>query len=95
MVSRQRKNKGKAARVVWRMSGAAPLGEFVHIDTDEQAAAHADPKPEHRIEEPAAELPERGWHHSSHELVQGLDMTEQPLDTLPDDLFDQFLKKSR
>ncbi len=93
MVIRQRKNKGKTAKVVWRISDAAPLGEYVRTDADAEAAAHADPKPEHRIDEPPAEVPERGWHHSSHELVHGMDMTEQPLDTLPDDLFDQFLKK--
>jgi hypothetical protein len=100
MVIRLRKNKGKTARVVWRISDAAPLGEYVHIDADTAdtavaaAVAHVDPKPAHGVEDPH-ELPERGWHHSSHELVHGMDMLEQPLDTLPDELFDQFLKKSR
>ncbi|KNZ33491.1 MAG: hypothetical protein AD742_06260 [Methylibium sp. NZG] len=93
MVTRQRKSKdkdrGKAAKVIWRISASAPLGEYVHA---EPAAAN-DPPPEVKADDPPKELAERGWHYSTHELAHGLDMTEEPIDTLPNELFDQFFKK--
>ena len=93
MVTRQRKSKDKdktkAAKVVWRISASAPLGEYVHA---EPTAANDAPV-EVKADEAPKELPERGWHHSTHELAHGLDMSEEPIDTLPDDLFDQFFKK--
>lgn len=93
MVTRQRKSKDKdkkVAKVVWRISAAAPLGEYVHSQPD---MAGVQAPVETTVSATPKELAERGWHHSTHELVQGLDMTEEPLDTLPDDLFDQFFKK--
>ena len=101
MVTRQRKNKDKdkdkAPKVVWRISAAAPLGEYVHSQPDAPAEAEALAAAKAKAAAAAAhdepkELPERGWHHSTHELVHGLDMSEEPIDTLPDDLFDQFFK---
>jgi len=92
MVSKGRKGKEKPAKVVWRMSAAAPLGEFVDSEADKR-------KPAEPLEAPAPgdgqePPPERGWHFSSHELNQGIEVTEEPLDTLPDELFDHFVKKT-
>ncbi len=102
MVTRQRKNKdkdeNKSAKVVWRISAAAPLGEYVHFEPEAAAAqaaveAKAQAKAKAQADGEPKELPERGWHHSTQELVHGLDMSEEPLDTLPGDLFDQFFKE--
>ena len=95
MVTRQRKGKIKPGKVVWRISASAPLGEYVHTVEEREVVSdsQAEPVPEVKADVPTGEVPERGWHHSSHELVRGMDMSEEPLDTLPDDLFDQFFKK--
>jgi hypothetical protein len=95
MAARQRKtktkDKDKPAKVVWRISASAPLGEYVRTEPE---PANETPLPATTavIGEPR-EIPERGWHHSTHELAHGMDMSEESLDTLPDDLFDQFFKK--
>lgn len=66
-------------RLVWRISQAAPLGEFV----DPSAPV---PVPERE------DLPEAsssgGWVMSSFELLHGADVSEGP-ETVPDDLFDE------
>jgi hypothetical protein len=95
MVTRQRKGKDKdKTKVVWRISAAAPLGEYVHSQPDALPVQTAvEVKVQAKADDTPKELPERGWHHSTHELVHGMDMHEEPLDTLPDDLFDQFFKK--
>jgi hypothetical protein len=103
MVTRQRKSKdkdkNKSPKVVWRISAAAPLGEYVHSQPDAPADAALAAAAKAKAKASAAsadgaptDLPERGWHHSTHELVHGLDMSEEPIDTLPDELFDQFFK---
>jgi hypothetical protein len=96
MVARQRKNKDKdkSTKVVWRISASAPLGEYVHSQPEAPVApTAAEVKVQAKADNVPKELSERGWHHSTHELVHGLDMSEEPIDTLPDDLFDQFFKK--
>ena len=107
MVTRQRRNKDKviSAKVVWRISAAAPLGEYVRISAAAPSGEHVNMDPEtaaevpvHAEAEPKAddaprEVPERGWHHSTHELTHGMDISEESLDTLPSDLFDLFVKK--
>lgn len=93
MVTRQRKSKdkdkSKTAKVVWRISAAAPLGEYVRAEPEAAVEAPVEAK----ADDGPRELPERGWHHSTHELAHGMDLHEEPLDTLPDDLFDLFFKK--
>ena len=93
MATRQRKSKANPAKVVWRISATAPLGEYVHTDDPTHTAPRSEPGLESVIGDLPTEIPERGWHHSSHELVRGMDLSEEPLDTLPDDLFDHFFKK--
>ena len=96
MVTRQLKSKdkdkNKGVKVVWRISAAAPLGEYVHSQPD-TAGVQAPVAASAVVADVPKELPERGWHYSTHELAHGMDMSEEPLDTLPDDLFDQFFKK--
>jgi len=75
----QRKPTGPAKRLVWRISEAAPLGEFVDPNAPLPAPAHR-------------ELPEAsssgGWIVSSFELLHGADVSEGP-ETVPDELFDE------
>jgi hypothetical protein len=70
-------------KVIWRMSGNAPLGEYV--TADESAAApgtSAEAAPD-----------SSSWRLSSVELQDGILITEQPLDTLPGELLDEFFKR--
>lgn len=93
MAIRQRKVKGKSAKVIWRISASSPLGEYVRSDLDELKHERIEPKLLPDADDTPPEVPERGWHHSTHDLAHGLDMSEQPLDTLPDDLWNEFFKK--
>ncbi len=79
MVQRKPPGVPPPKKLVWRISQAAPLGEFV----DPNAPV---PLPERDA------IPEAsssgGWVMSSFELLNGADVTEGP-DTVPDDLFDE------
>lgn len=80
----QRKSASAVRRRVWRVSEAAPLGEFVY--PDELAA-----RP------PAAEVDgepvDPGWRMSSFELTHGLEVSETPADTVPGDVFDELFRR--
>lgn len=56
--------------------------EQVAVDDDRAELFHAD----------GEALLGNGWLASSIELKRGLDISEQPLDTLPGDLIDAFLR---
>lgn len=73
----QRKSSARPKRLVWRISEAAPLGEFV----DPDAAAPNQPKDQ-------PEVSRGGWVVSSFELLHGTEISEGP-DTVPDELFDE------
>lgn len=80
------KKQPEVKKVIWRMSNNAPLGEYVH-PTD-------DPAPSSEPPEPATPPdPKSSWKLSSLELSDGLQVSEQPIDTLPDDLWDEFFKR--
>ena len=72
-----RKPPMETPNVVWRISAAAPLGEWV----DKGAAAHRPP---------AADAPEVtfGSWFSSYDLLDGASVSEG-VDTVPGDLFDE------
>ena len=75
----QRKMPPPAKRRVWRISDAAPLGEFVDPDAVRRTPLHRE----------AVEASTTGsWVVSSYELLSGTDVTEGP-DTVPADLFDE------
>jgi len=79
----QRKSAMTARRRVWRVSEAAPLGEFVYPD-------ELPPK------RPAAndgEPVDPGWRMSSFELTHGLEVSEAPADTVPGDVFDELFRR--
>ena len=67
-------------KLVWRITEAAPLGEFV----DPRVLAQRPPPPAL----PEATVSTGGWVVSSFELLHGADVTEGD-DTVPGDLFDQ------
>jgi len=75
------KSGGVTHRVVWRMSAAAPQGEY-HDGTPDR-----DDSP------PADTVHEYGWLASSLELLGGVRISEAPMDTLPGELIDAFLKR--
>ena len=86
----QRKAAPAGKRLIWRITEAAPLGEYV--DAAEVAAARhnlaATPPPL-----PEATVSSGGWVVSSFELLHGADVTEG-YDTVPGDLFDSFFAPS-
>lgn len=99
------KKKPKETKLVWRISAAAPLGEYVNpedsVPRDAQTNA-ADsvgvggaPGADDSIDQTAPQRPEHGWHQSSHDLLSGVEMTEEPLDQLPREIFDGDYKKRR
>jgi len=71
----QPKKTTAPAKKIWRISESAPMGEWVN------EGAPVAPKP-------MPEIAHGPWVRSSHDLLDGADVTESP-DTLPDDLFDE------
>ncbi len=67
-------------KIIWRMSGNAPLGEYLTGDEANVAVA-------------ASASRESSWRLSSVELRDGLLVSEQPMDTLPGELLDEFFKR--
>lgn len=78
----QRKSASAVRRRVWRVSEAAPLGEFVY--PDELAARSATSN---------SEPVDPGWRMSSFELTHGLEVSEAPADTVPGDVFDELFRR--
>lgn len=96
----KRKSKtGKTGKLVWRISAAAPLGEYVHADESGEASAPVeDPsarrtRQDSRAVETPDEITERGWHQSSMDLAKGMDIIEEAHDTLPSGLPDPRARK--
>lgn len=79
-------------RIVWRMTAAAPQGEYV----DSQSTVPPPEAPElpAAVQEEPAERAERSWLLSSFELAHGLDVIEDD-PTIPAELFDEHFKAPR
>ena len=79
------------ARRVWRISAAAPKGEFVEVEqiTPLEPAPAEAPNPVVREES------EGGWLGSSFDLLEGIEMTEGPEGLPPEDFDRLFDKASR
>ena len=78
----RRNSEKQPAKLVWRITENAPLGEFVDprgVDA-KKPGDKADPR-------------ENGWLASSLELLGGVRISETPMDTLPGELIDQFFKR--
>lgn len=71
----QGKSSKPAKRRVWRITAAAPLGEFVDPDASPPRPAPGDRE-------------RGGWVVSSFDLMHGAEISEGP-DTVSDDLFDE------
>ena len=70
--------KVKPRRLVWRISDAAPLGEWVDLNN-----------PPVKVKTPVAvEASTRNWIGSSFDLLNGVDVDDSP-NTVPDELFDE------
>lgn len=79
----QHKSARAVRRRVWRVSEAAPLGEFVYPDElVPQRPVTTDGEPV-----------DPGWRMSSFELTQGLEVSEAPADTVPGDVFDELFRR--
>jgi hypothetical protein len=79
------KKQPEVKKVIWRMSNHAPLGEYVH--PGDAAAPSETPESAPPLD------PKSSWKLSSLELSDGLQVSEQPIDTLPDELWDEFFKR--
>ena len=79
-----RRKDEKEARLVWRITPDAPLGEIVD--------ARELPRRKPVEEAEAPETREHGWLASSLELLGGVRVSEAPMDTLPGELIDEFMK---
>lgn len=80
-------NKQQPAKLVWRITANAPLGEYVDprqtiVSPSEPAKTKVDPR-------------ENGWLASSLELLGGVRVSEAPLDTLPGELIEEFMNSKR
>jgi hypothetical protein len=73
----QRKQPNRSKKMVWRITEAAPLGEFVDPDAT---------TPRQHADQP--EVSRGGWVVSSFELLHGTEINEGP-DTVPAELFDE------
>ena len=73
----QPKKTPAPAKKIWRISESAPMGEWVN-----EAAPVAPKQPD------VAHGP---WVRSSHDLLDGADVTEDP-DTVPEELFDELFR---
>lgn len=78
-------NKQQPAKLVWRVTANAPMGEYV----DPKQAINS-PPPKQTVDPR-----ENGWLASSLELLGGVRVSEAPMDTLPGELIDEFMKLKR
>ena len=79
-------NKQPPAKLVWRVTPEAPMGEYIdpkHAAT-KVAGTH-----------PPVDPRENGLLASSLELLRGVRISEAPMDTLPGELIDEFMKLKR
>lgn len=74
----------RARKRVWRITEAAPMGEFIDSDAP-------------RVEAPELEKADvyyGGWVASSFDLLHGTDVNEDP-DTVPNELYDELFTHRR
>ena len=67
-------------RRVWRVSPQTPQGEYIDPDAVPVPAVEREPRPN------------SGWHVSSFELTDGLDVQEHP-DDVPDEMLAQLFNR--
>lgn len=79
-------SKHQAAKLVWRVTADAPMGEYV--DPKQATTKVADATK-------AVDPRENGLLASSLELLRGVRVSEAPMDTLPGELIDEFMKLRR
>lgn len=80
-------NKQQPAKLVWRVTANAPMGEYVDL----RQAVVSPPAPKETPVDPR----DNGWLASSLELLGGVRVSEAPMDTLPGDLIDEFYRLKR
>ncbi len=80
-------NKQQPAKLVWRVTANAPMGEYV----DPRHAVNSPPVPKDKPVDPR----DNGWLASSLELLGGVRISEAPMDTLPGELIDEFNRLKR
>lgn len=79
-------NKQQPAKLVWRVTADAPMGEYVDPKLAATKVAGANKPVDPR---------ENGLLASSLELLRGVRVSEAPMDTLPGELIDEFMKLKR
>jgi hypothetical protein len=86
-MARLSSNKQQPAKLVWRVTASAPMGEYV----DPKQAVSNPPGSKPAPVDPR----DNGWLASSLELLGGVRISEAPMDTLPGDLIDEFYRLKR
>ena len=87
----QSRNPVEPRRRIWRITQAAPLGEFVEVTPGSPSATTAAaPSAEEGSTKP--DVRESGWRASSYDLLSGIEISEEP-DTIPGDLLDALFKR--
>jgi hypothetical protein len=79
----RRKAAKAVRRIVWRFDAAHPGGAYIQ------------PGDLERKSEAPREAPDRNWLASSFDLMDGVHVSETPMDTLPGELIDEFSKAQR
>ena len=88
----RQKRTAPTSRVVWRITPAAPMGEYVTI---QEAPVHGKVKPHPKTADPAFAPHAPDWGASTLDLKSGANVSETPMDTLPGELIDEFFKPRR
>ena len=76
----RRKSQKAVKKIVWRISANHPTGVYVDLADSPNESAES------------VEIRDRGWQASSLDLREGLGVSEAPMDTLPGELIDEFMK---
>ena len=76
----RRKSQKAVKKIVWRISANHPTGVYVDLADSLNESAES------------VEIRDRGWQASSLDLREGLGVSEAPMDTLPGELIDEFMK---
>ena len=87
----QPKKPSPDPRKVWRITGAAPLGEVVTVAPAGSTTAER-PAPEPGADLSVRRKSVRYWRASSYDLLTGLDVRDFA-DTVPSELLDELFKQ--
>jgi hypothetical protein len=86
MVMKVKHKQLPVKKIIWRMSDHAPLGEYLS-GSESNALSEATAASNVEL------ITQSSWKLSSVDLLDGLQVSEQPMETLPGELLDEFFKR--